>query len=109
MTLTKYHCIICERVTDSKSEYECDIEQILDNICDECKDTIIFAKELKEILKKKMIKEMCEKKMVENIHPSERLIRVSVGYCPVCGTFLSNKDDDETKFCKHCGQAVKWE
>ena len=100
MTLTKYHCMICGRVTDQQPEYECDTEQILDDICDECKEAVQFAKE---------VKELCKKMMVDNIRDSERLIGVKIGYCPVCGTMLSNKTDDITRFCKRCGQAVKWE
>jgi len=33
---------------------------------------------------------------------------MEVGYCPSCGRHIANKKIDETKFCKFCGQAVKW-
>ena len=34
---------------------------------------------------------------------------IEVGYCPSCDRAIVNKKIDETKFCKYCGQAVKWE
>lgn len=34
---------------------------------------------------------------------------MEVGYCPSCDRGIVNKKIDETKFCKFCGQAVKWE
>jgi hypothetical protein len=34
---------------------------------------------------------------------------IEVGYCPSCDRAIVNKKIDETKFCKFCGQAVKWE
>ena len=34
---------------------------------------------------------------------------IEVGYCPSCDKAIVNKKIDETKFCKFCGQAVKWE
>lgn len=34
---------------------------------------------------------------------------MEVGYCPSCDRAIVNKKIDETKFCKFCGQAVKWE
>ena len=46
MTLTKYHCMICGRVTDPQPEYECDVEQTLDDICDECKDAVMFVRQI---------------------------------------------------------------
>lgn len=46
MTLTKYHCMICGRVTDPQPEYECEFEQTLDDICDECKDAVMFVREI---------------------------------------------------------------
>lgn len=33
---------------------------------------------------------------------------IEVGYCPSCDKAMVNKKIDETKFCKFCGQAVKW-
>jgi len=33
---------------------------------------------------------------------------MEVGYCPSCNRGIANKKIDETKFCKFCGQAVKW-
>ena len=33
---------------------------------------------------------------------------MEVGYCPSCDRTIINKKVDETKFCKFCGQAVKW-
>ena len=33
---------------------------------------------------------------------------MEVGYCPSCDRAIVNKKIDETKFCKFCGQAVKW-
>lgn len=32
-----------------------------------------------------------------------------VGRCPACGQSIVNMADKPTKFCKFCGQAVKWE
>jgi hypothetical protein len=34
---------------------------------------------------------------------------MEVGYCPSCDRAIVNKKIDETKFCKFCGQAVKWD
>ena len=31
--------------------------------------------------------------------------KVKVGHCPSCGVLMSEAD----KFCRKCGQAVKWE
>ena len=33
---------------------------------------------------------------------------MEVGYCPSCDRAIVNKKIDETKFCRFCGQAVKW-
>ena len=33
---------------------------------------------------------------------------VEVGKCPRCERMILNKQSDPTKFCKFCGQAVKW-
>lgn len=33
---------------------------------------------------------------------------MEVGYCPSCDRTIVNKKIDKTKFCKFCGQAVKW-
>ena len=33
---------------------------------------------------------------------------IVVGICPSCGKGIVNKTDDPRKFCKFCGQAVKW-
>lgn len=102
MTLTKYHCMICGRVTDPQPEYECDIEQTLDDICDECKGAILFAKEMKD---------MCKMKMVQSIRT---IAYRTYGYCPSCGRGLDSYHDGNsgehiTHFCYNCGQAVKWE
>ena len=34
---------------------------------------------------------------------------IEVGRCPRCGKAIVNKMSDPTRFCKFCGQAVKWE
>ena len=34
---------------------------------------------------------------------------IEVGYCPSCDRAIVNKKIDETKFCRYCGQAVKWD
>lgn len=33
----------------------------------------------------------------------------AIGGCPACDKSIVNKSDDPTKYCKYCGQAVKWE
>lgn len=79
---------------------ELEAQGVCIKLCDNCKEAIMFAKE---------IKEMCTQKMVDNIRDSERLIGVKIGHCPVCGTILFNRVNDRTRFCNACGQAVKWE
>lgn len=34
---------------------------------------------------------------------------MTVGYCPSCGKGIANKLSIPTKFCRYCGQEVKWE
>lgn len=53
-----------------------------------------------------MLKEQ-EAKQVVGI--ADSVEGMEVGYCPSCGKAIANKKIDETKFCKFCGQAVKWE
>lgn len=89
-------CIVC----DEKIELENGQSEFVPRMCNECKEAVMFAKEMKE---------MCKQKTVDNIHDSERLIGVKLGFCPECGTILSNEADDITRFCNSCGQAVKWE
>lgn len=33
---------------------------------------------------------------------------IDVGKCPRCDKIIVNKQSDPTRFCKYCGQAVKW-
>ncbi len=33
---------------------------------------------------------------------------IEVGYCPSCDRAIVNKKIDETKFCRYCGQELKW-
>ena len=33
---------------------------------------------------------------------------MEVGYCPACRRGITNKTSDPTKFCKYCGQELKW-
>ena len=40
---------------------------------------------------------------------ADSLEGMEVGYCPSCDRAIINKKIDETKFCRFCGQAVKWE
>lgn len=48
-----------------------------------------------------------EARQVVNI--ADSIEGMEVGYCPLCGRTIVNKKIDETKFCKFCGQAVKWD
>ncbi len=34
---------------------------------------------------------------------------MEVGYCPSCRRGITNKTSDPTKFCRYCGQELKWE
>ena len=34
---------------------------------------------------------------------------IEVGRCPSCDKGIVNKKSDPTRYCKFCGQAVKWE
>lgn len=33
---------------------------------------------------------------------------IEIGYCPSCRRGITNKMSDPTKFCRYCGQAVRW-
>ena len=46
MVITKYKCQICGRVTDPEPEHECEAEQTLDDICDECKNAVLFVRRI---------------------------------------------------------------
>lgn len=49
-------------------------------------------------------------KLVNNIGPSKYLIGGLHGDCPRCGNLLSTRDGETpTRFCRFCGQAVKWD
>lgn len=48
-----------------------------------------------------------EPKQIINI--TDSIEGMEVGYCPSCDRAIVNKKIDETKFCRFCGQAVKWE
>lgn len=54
----------------------------------------------------KLLKEQ-EAKQVIGI--ADSIEGMEVGHCPSCDRAIVNKKIDETKFCKFCGQAVKWE
>lgn len=58
------------------------------------------GKTLKDLLKEQ------EPKQVVGI--ADSVEGMEVGYCPSCDRAIVNKKIDETKFCKFCGQAVKW-
>lgn len=47
-----------------------------------------------------------EAKLVLNI--ADSIAGMEIGDCPGCGRYLVNKISDPSKFCKYCGQAVKW-
>ena len=34
---------------------------------------------------------------------------IEVGKCPRCSRTIVNKQSDPTRFCKYCGQEVKWD
>ena len=34
---------------------------------------------------------------------------IEVGKCPRCDRTIVSKQSDPTRYCKYCGQAVKWE
>ena len=53
-----------------------------------------------------MLKEQ-EAKQVIDI--ADSIEGVEVGKCPRCERTIMNKKSDPTRFCKFCGQAVKWE
>lgn len=40
---------------------------------------------------------------------AEMIDDIVVGKCPSCDRTIVNKINDPTRFCKYCGQAVKWE
>ena len=48
-----------------------------------------------------------EQKLVANI-TKEKKIMLS-GYCPACGEFICCMENEKTKYCESCGQAVKWD
>ena len=60
-----------------------------------------IAKETLDLLKKQEPKQV--------ICIADSIEGMEVGYCPSCNRGIVNKKIDETKFCKFCGQAVKWE
>lgn len=67
--------------------------------------TILSAYELatsiEELLKKQEAKKViCIANSIEGRE---------VGFCPSCDKSIVNIKIDETKFCKFCGQAVKWD
>lgn len=104
MTLTKFRCMVCGRVTDPQPEYGDLItgETIENDICNECKEAVQFAKEMKA---------MCKREMVKSIRT---VAKRTFGYCPSCGRGLDSYHDGNsgehiTRFCYNCGQAVKWE
>ena len=70
-------------------------------------NTTIGEKTVGEILDeiKTLLKEQ-EPKQVIGI--ADSIEGMEVGYCPSCDKAIVNKKIDETKFCKFCGQAVKW-
>ena len=39
---------------------------------------------------------------------SDSIDGMEVGYCPSCDRAIVNKKIDETKFCRYCGQELKW-
>ena len=58
------------------------------------------AKEILALLKKQ------EPKRVIGI--ADSIDGIEVGYCPSCDRAIVNKKIDETKFCRYCGQELKW-
>lgn len=45
-------------------------------------------------------------KQVTNIHST--IDGILEGRCPCCGSIVATGDNHITKFCKYCGQEVKW-
>ena len=64
----------------------------------------ITADEAEEIAK--LLKEQ-EPKQVLSV--ADSVGEMDVGYCPSCRRGIANKMSDPTKFCRYCGQAVKWD
>lgn len=63
--------------------------------------TALMAIDVLDLLKER------EEKLVLNI--ADSIAGMEIGDCPGCGRHLVNKISDPTKFCKYCGQVVKWE
>ncbi len=91
--LTQYQIVICEITQGMLSKLSYDAKDIIriaqDRWCETC--------DLKEQ----------EPKQVIGI--ADSIEGMEVGYCPSCDRAIVNKKIDETKFCKFCGQAVKWD
>ena len=82
------------------------------------KDALALLKEQEEEIEnlkqtaQSMMEGICllkEQEAKQVIGIADSIEGMEVGYCPSCGRAITNKKIDETKFCKFCGRAVKWD
>lgn len=81
--------------------------------CDDC-CFYISTKPVRCGLREKQIQEdalslLKEQEPKQVVDIADSIEGMEVGRCPLCDRTIVNKKIDKTKFCKFCGQAVKWD
>ena len=91
-------------------EHECMLRKSHDDCnrnCADC-DLVQDDDELHEMYTN-VISLLKEQEPKQVIGIADSIEGMEVGYCPSCNKGIVNKKIDETKFCKFCGQKVKWD
>lgn len=83
-------------------EYKVPVQSLIDHIKTAI-DVDDWAKEMAEDLLKRHIPN--EVRLIKH----GKLVLEDFGYCPSCGKIVVNSALEFTYFCRHCGQAVKWD
>ena len=80
--------------------------------CDECPynyEGLCYTNDCISDLTSDALDQLKEQKAKLVLNIADSIAGMEVGDCPGCGRHLVNKISDPSKFCKYCGQAVKWE
>ncbi len=75
--------------------------------CTECE--LFYVEDCNDKLMRDVLELLKEQEPKQVIGIADSIEGMEVGYCPSCDRAIVNKKIDETKFCKFCGQAVKWD
>ena len=91
------------------------VMQWLETCANGCEDgcpyeykNLVYKVECKADLMSDALELLKEQEAKQVVGANEFIEGMKVGHCPSCNRSIVNIKSDEAKFCKYCGQAVKW-